>query len=268
MGVLTTPIVNPPKGQGQYTTTLPGVDYGNGSPGSGPTGATGVLGLLGSAFTGGGSSGLATSALAAAGQVGAAYLTNRGLAAASQTDRDFQERMSSTAYQRAAIDLRKAGLNPILAYTQAQASTPGGSTAKQTDVSGGAIETALGVQRLTQEIKNFKANRTLLQENSAKSITAQAVDRATERRLQQDTATSAQQAKLLRAETIIKEHQIPGYEIDSRINRSWEGEVYRRLEKLGPIFGSALGGFIGGKSGRANMKNRFNKRAARKWRKN
>lgn len=63
-------------------------------------------------------------------------------------NRNWQEHMSNTAYQRAVEDMKKAGLNPILAFANGGASTPGGSAGTISGASMGlASSSALGVSR-------------------------------------------------------------------------------------------------------------------------
>lgn len=65
--------------------------------------------------------------------------------------RDWEEKMSSTAYQRATGDMVKAGLNPMLAYMQGGASTPSGAVAQVPDVSN-PLTTALETQLMKHSI--------------------------------------------------------------------------------------------------------------------
>jgi hypothetical protein len=70
----------------------------------------------------------------------------------------FQERMSSTAYQRASTDMTKAGLNPMMMFgSGAAASSPAGATpsasVKSGGFDGGAIERGLS-SAVAQRVAN------------------------------------------------------------------------------------------------------------------
>lgn len=70
-------------------------------------------------------------------------------------NREWQEQMSNTAYQRAVEDMKKAGLNPILTFQNGGASTPGGSAGTISGANMGApSSSALGVSRASGFVPN------------------------------------------------------------------------------------------------------------------
>lgn len=123
-----------------------------------------VVGLAAAPLTGGASLALAGAGLAA--DIGGTLLANSANSREASANRSFQEIMSNTSYQRAVADMRAAGLNPALAYSQGGASTPSGSQATHQPVGTRAIQAIQAVEGM----RNTRANTLLQMEQANKAM--------------------------------------------------------------------------------------------------
>jgi len=143
---------------------------------------------------------------------GIADQANMFSAAQSQAQMDFQERMRSTQYQTVVQDLMKAGLNPMLAYTQGGAGTPAGASAvgQQAQIRNPAegFATSAATMANIEADLELKTTQADVNKENVKNISADTMLKLlNDPKIRQETKNLIQQEMLLREQTAVASAQ-------------------------------------------------------------
>ncbi|QXP08263.1 MAG: DNA pilot protein [Arizlama microvirus] len=123
----------------------------------------------------------------------------------------YGEQMSNTAYRRGVVDMKEAGINPMMAFSQGGASTPspggGGTTsgAAQQNSLQGIQSSAIDVIRMNKELAQADSGIALNQASATKALADAEASGASAKQSSVATEAAKSQLKAVAAEAAARE---------------------------------------------------------------
>lgn len=169
---------------------------------------------------------------------------NRDIAAnTNQTNRDiandqmaFQERMSSSAYQRSVLDMKAAGINPMMAANNGGASSPSGASiaavtgAPQQNEKAGYATSAVDAMRLGKEMAAVNSQ---IDQNKASA----ALSKALAKSAASQNMVNLNSARKVKFDADSSESNSRLNKLEADVGTSLPGRAVKWMSRIAPLVG-------------------------------